>query len=934
MSAKHPYCIACLKPDIITERLFVYMNYGKRGVREKQRALNSKTTKVKRKFLLTILKFGLAAMLALGIWVCSAGLGAYMGILANTPQIRLSDVVAIGEATIIYDNEGNEIDQYVSTNSNRIQINDMDLIPDHLAKAFVAAEDKRFYEHNGIDFIGMFRAGYQFIITGGEETQGASTITQQLLKNTIFTEWTSEGNNFIKKVKRKIQEQYLALEISKYYSKDDVLLRYMNAINLGQNTLGVESASQRYFGKSCSDLTLSESTVIAVITQNPSGYNPIRFPESNAERRRRCLNTMLEENFITQEQYDEAIADTDAVYERISLHDTSLRADENTTAGSYFSDAVYEVVRDDLVAAGYSENLAETMLTSGGLRIYSTMDPTIQQIVNEEFANPDNYPGEKWLLDYALTIYDANKDTHNFSKENMTTWFKENKDRNFNLVFNSHEDAYAAIDTYRAAMMLKLGIEETENNFLEKVSLTTQPQAAMVIQDQETGYVVAMMGGRGVKEGRRTFNRATDAVRQPGSTFKVLASFAPAIDSAGLTLGTVFNDAPFNYNDGKPVSNWYSTSAVPYRGIQSLRSGIRDSLNIIAVKTLTVISPRLGYDYLENFGFTTLVNGTEINGKRYYDMQQPLALGGLTHGVKPIELNAAYAAIANNGTYTTPKLYTMVTDAEGNIILDNTAVESKRVLKESTAYLLTDAMEDVVTRGTGTACNFDRNMGIAGKTGSTSDYVDVWFAGYTPYYTCTSWAGYDNNIPLSTSSKYKESAVAQNLWSSIMKRVHENLPSVKFEEPEEGIVSVTICSRSGLLPIPGLCDATLTTEIYAEGTEPTLSCNIHYQGDVCNHDRLPATAECPFKVHDVLELPLLEDPMLIEGSTMITENPDGTQTVTVPRTSNTCQHDAAFFANPDYETVINQQQRYIDQRNYEAMLNDPNYEEDDDDEED
>ncbi len=927
------------------------MNYGKKSVRAKQRALNSKTTKWKRRFLLGLLKLFLVFVVAIGIWGCSAGIGAYMGILANTPQIRLSDVVAIGEATIIYDNEGNEIDQYVSTNSNRIQINDMDLIPDHLGKAFVAIEDERFYEHNGIDFQALLRSGYQFLKTRGEETQGGSTITQQLLKNTIFTDWTSEGNNIIKKVKRKLQEQYLAIEISKYYSKDDVLLRYMNAINLGQNTLGVESASQRYFGKSCSELTLSESAVIAVITQNPSGYNPIRFPEANARRRKTCLNNMLRLEFITQAEYDEAMADTDAVYERIGLHDTSYRTDENTTAGSYFSDAVYEVVRDDLVnIAGYSENLAESLLTSGGLRIYSTMDPTIQTIVNEEFANPDNYPGERWLLNYALTIYDENKDTHNFSKENMTTWFrrkntawyKENMPgwfsqddkRVFNLVFLTQDEAYAAIDLYRAAMMDELGITETEDNFLESISFTTQPQAAMVIQDQETGYVVAMMGGRGVKEGRRTFNRATDAVRQPGSTFKVLAAFAPALDSAGLTLSTVYNDAPFNYNDGKPVSNWYSDSAVPYRGIQSLRSGIRDSLNIIAVKTLTVISPRLGYDYLENFGFTTIVNGEEINGKLYYDMKQPMALGGLTHGVKPIELNAAYASIANNGSYVTPKLYTMVTDAEGNIILDNTAVESKRVLKKSTAYLLTDAMTDVVTRGTGTACNFDKNMGIAGKTGSTSDYVDVWFSGYTPYYTCTSWAGYDNNVPLNTSNKYKESAVAQNLWKSVMARVHENLPDKGFEVPE-GIETVTVCSRSGLLPIPGLCDGTLTNEIFAEGTAPTLSCNIHYQGDVCNHDQLPASAECPFKVHGVLELPLLEDPMLIEGSTMITENPDGTQTVTVPRTSNTCQHDASFFANPDYEAILNEQQMYIDRRNYEAWLQanpDAAYDDDEDEE--
>ena len=260
------------------------MNYGKKGVRQKQRTLASKSKKMKKKILLTCFQVILILFLGVGICGAAAGFGIFHGILANTPSIRLSDVVASGQATIVYDCEGNELDQYVGTNSNRIQVT-KDQIPDHLGKAFVAIEDERFYQHNGIDVKALLRAAFQFVKTGGDETQGASTITQQLLKNTIFTEWTSEGNNMIKKIKRKIQEQYLALEITKQFTKDEVLVRYMNAINLGQNTLGVESASQRYFGKPCSELTLSECAVIACITQNPSYYNPLRYPENNAKRR-------------------------------------------------------------------------------------------------------------------------------------------------------------------------------------------------------------------------------------------------------------------------------------------------------------------------------------------------------------------------------------------------------------------------------------------------------------------------------------------------------------------------------------------------------------------------------------------------------------------------------------------------------------------------
>ncbi len=881
------------------------MNYGKKGVRTKQKALNSKSVKWQRKVALTCFKVIMIVIVGIGVCGASAGIGMFRGILASTPPTALSDVAASGEATIVYDCAGNEIDQYVSTNSNRIEVS-MDEVPKHLGLAFVAIEDERFYQHNGIDMKGILRAGYQFVKTGGDEAQGASTITQQLLKNTIFTDWTSEGDNMIKKIKRKIQEQYLALEITKYFSKDEVLLRYMNVINLGQNTLGVEAASQRYFGKSCSDLTLSECAVIACITQNPTKYNPIRNPEANARRREDCLEKMLELEFITQAEYDEAIADTDAVYERIGLYDTDYRAG-NATSGSYFSDAVYEQVKEDLVTiAGKTEAQAEYLMSSGGLRIESTMDPDIQAIANEEFANAENYPDNvKWYLNYALTITQEDGEKKNFSKENMMSWFKENGNKKFNLIFSSQDEANEAIATYRTAMLTDLGVEDDADNYEESVSMTPQPQAALVIEDQSTGYVVAIVGGRGTKEGRRTLNRATSATRSPGSTFKVLASFAPALDSCGITLASVYNDAPFNYSDGRPVNNWYRSG---YRGTQSVRQAIEQSLNIVSVKNQTVITPQLGYDYLLNFGFSTLTNGVEINGKIYSDVNQTIALGGLTYGVTPYELNAGYATIANGGVYVEPKLYTRVTDSDGNVILDNTNPASKQVIKETTAFLLTDAMVDVVTTGTGTKVRFDK-MAIAGKTGTSTDSKDVWFAGYTPYYTCTVWTGYDNSIGMNK----EEESISKVLWRSIMKRVHEDLPNENFSIPN-GIVQAQVCSRSGKLPIAGLCDQTLRTEYFAEGSVPTESCNVHYQGEICDYDRLPACYDCPFKVSGIIELPLVEDASLISGSTTITTNPDGTQTVNTPATSRQCQHTVEFYANPDYEAILAGQRWEIDQR--------------------
>ncbi len=393
-----------------------------------------------------------------------------------------------------------------------------------------------------------------------------------------------------------------------------------------------------------------------------------------------------------------------------------------------------------------------------------------------------------------------------------------------------------------------------------------------------------------------------------------MSTYAPALDSAGLTLATVMNDAPFNYANGRPVANWYGEN---YRGLSSLRDGIRDSMNIVAVKTLTQITPQLGYDYLKNFGFTTIVEREEISGEIYSDIQQTTALGGLTHGVTNEELNAAYACIANGGTYIKPKLYTKVLDHDGNIILDNTLPNSKQVIKETTAFLLTDAMVDVVTSGTGGAVNFG-NMAIAGKTGTTSDYNDVWFSGYTPYYTATTWAGFDNNVKLTGDEKN----LAKKLWRAVMSEIHADLPSESFSVPS-GIVTATVCSRSGKLPIAGLCDGTLRTEYFAENTIPAETCDVHYAGQICQYSMLPAREFCPFKVEGVVELTPVEDVSLQSGSSTGTTqvvNEDGSVSeVPVPApTSNMCPHDEVFFATPGYEATIEAQRAEINQRNAEA----------------
>lgn len=889
------------------------MNYGKKGVRKRQQALHAKSTKWARKIGFTFIQLCLIALIGVGIIGASAGIGIFKGVLATAPDIGNIDVTPTGFSTFVYDIEGNQTAKLVSTDSNRIPVT-IDMVPEDLKNAFVAVEDSRFYSHNGIDIKGIVRAGVVGIqnkLRGGDFTEGASTITQQLLKNNVFTDWTSE-DSFADRLKRKIQEQYLALELEKVMDKDSILINYMNTINLGQNTLGVQAASMRYFNKSVSDLNLSECAVIAGITKNPSRYNPITHPDKNAERRQKVLEDMQRDGYITQEQFDEAMADD--VYSRIQIADSE---NEDSSVNTYFVDALTDDVLEDLIAAGYNETQAFTLLYSGGLKIYSTQDPKIQRICDETFADESIFPANtKWYLNYELTIEKSNGDKENHSKEMFRTFWKENRSKSYNLIYASQEEAYQDIELYKEAVM-----GSGDEVLGETISLTPQPQVSIVVEDQSTGYIVAMKGGRGAKSGSRTLNRATDTTRQPGSTFKVVSTYAPAFDSAGLTLATVMNDAPFNYADGRPVANWYGEN---YRGLSSLREGIAQSMNIVAVKTLTQITPQLGFDYLRNFGFTTLEERKEINGKIYSDIQQALALGGITNGVTNEELNAAYACIANGGTYIKPKLYTKVLDHDGNIILDNTTPQSRQVIKESTAFLLTNAMVDVVTVGTGGSVHFG-GMAIAGKTGTTSDYNDVWFSGYTPYYTATTWAGFDNNVKLTGDEKN----LAKKLWRSVMSKIHEGLTNEPFNVPS-GIVTATVCSRSGKLPIEGLCNGTLRSEYFADGTVPTETCDVHYAGQVCTYSSLPACEGCPFKVEGILELTPIEDVSLQSGSGTAQPQPetpaapvvgeDGSVIPAPPAApqTNMCPHNAEFFANPDWEAVINGQRAEIEQRNAAA----------------
>lgn len=857
------------------------MNFTKHGIIKTLQNLKSKNIKFLNFFKVSFLEIALIAFISGIILLGCVGIGAFKGILASAKQIDALDVVPTGYATLVYDCEGHEMTKLVAAESNRSYVT-MDKIPQYLADAFVAVEDSRFYTHNGIDIKGIIRAAYEGVKSGGKFSQGASTITQQLIKNNVFdSSWVNE-TNFVNKFKRKIQEQYLAVELEKELSKTQILEYYMNTINLGQNTLGVQAASQRYFGKPVYQLTLSEAAVIAGTTKNPAGYNPISHPDKNAERREKVLKDMYEQGYITKEEYVEALEDD--VYSRIQKVNEDVKSN---SVNSYFVDELTDQVAEDLqTICGYDEGTAYKLLYSGGLKIYSTQNPEIQSICDSVFADDSNYAGSvKYLLNYQLTVDRANGEVENFSTEMFKSFIKQSNPK-FELIYNSEEDANADIEKYKESILAEGGEVRAEN-----ITLTIQPQASITVMDQSTGYVVAMVGGRGTKTASKTLNRASTSERQPGSLFKVLSTYAPAIDAYGFTLANVQNDLPFTYKNGRPIKNWYGQN---YRGISSLRTGIAQSLNIVTVKVLTQIDPMNGFRYLQNFGFTTLVEREVMpDGTVMSDTGQALALGGITHGVTNLETTAAFASIANGGVYNKPTLYTKITDSDGNVIIDQTVTESHRVIQETTAFLLTSAMHDVVTSGTGTQCNFG-NMAIAGKTGTTSDYNDIWFSGYTPYYTATVWAGYDNNVNLPD----KEHNIAKSLWRGVMSQIHANLPNPGFSMPN-GITTCSICTKSGKLPNE-LCMAAgcVRTEYFTVGTEPTELCDIHYMGKICAYDGKIACPNCPFAVDGVAELPLVESPLLDYGQlgNII---------------DNHCCHNDEFYLQPDYQQQLEDQRRQV-----------------------
>lgn len=776
------------------------MNYGKKKASKRQKNITSKSAMKKKRAGVRLFKALLLTCL-IAIVICIAGSGLFIKKMINdAPNITPEDVKPSKFTTqALADDETTVLDTFVDAGANRVY-KPIDEIPENLQNAFIAIEDSRFRDHNGIDLKGIVRAGLKGILSG-HFSEGASTLTQQLIKNNVFPNFVQE-KTFLDRVERKLQEQYLAVEIEKQMDKDEILENYLNTINLGQNTLGVQAASKRYFGKDVSELNLSECATIAAITQNPGKYNPVTNPDENAKRREKVLSDMMEQGYIDQAQYDEAIADS--VYERIQA--TNAQYEDNSSVSSYFIDAVADQVIDDLInEMGYTETQAYNAVYSSGLSIITTQNIEMQKICEEELSDDSNYPSNvEWGISCAITVTHPDGTQDHYDHNTMRNYLYDTTGDKYCLTQATQEQANAKVEEYIAAIT-------SEGDTVDKrIKLSPQPQASIVVMDQYTGYVKALVGGRGEKTESRSLNRATQSYKQPGSCFKILSTYAPALDVHGDSLATVIEDSPFSYSNGRPVKNWWGES---YKGNMTIRECIEQSANVCTVKKFTEITPALGFKYLsENFNLTTLDSKNDI--------VQPACLGGISKGVYNIEMTAAYAAIANKGVYTEPILYTKIYDHDGNLLFEKTP-KTHAAVKETTAALLTSAMEGVITHGTGTAARMS-NMAVAGKTGTTTDSVDLWISAYTPYLTASVWTGYDDNKPMKKLSQ----SFHMKIWRNVMERIHEGYEYKEFEIPHS-IEKKTICTKTGKLASSGACSS--YTEYFAPGTAPTQSCPGHVE---------------------------------------------------------------------------------------------------------
>ncbi|MBR3299402.1 MAG: transglycosylase domain-containing protein [Clostridia bacterium] len=732
-----------------------------------------------RSTLLAILFTVIKIFIVVAIVGVFAIFGFFLGIakayVDTSPSLDISALTVNARTSYIYDRNGDMITTYAG-----MEYRDwasIEEFPEMLKNALISIEDVRFYEHGGLDFKRLFSAVVNTFMNS--RTHGGSTITQQLIKKKVLSN--------IQSYKRKIQEAYLAYELEHELPKDKILEAYMNDVYLGDSNYGFKTAAKDYFGKELNELTIRECAMLAGMVQKPNVTNPRantykRFYEDGTNkmdvtnnRTDTVLEAMRNQNKISLEEYEQALS------EEVTILEVSEQKQLYDMA--YFVEyGIRDVVTHMLKQRGLDDNNSnrnaiEKELRTGGYHIYLTVDPSIQQSVQNIITEWENYP--------ALRNSNASELT----------------------------DPTSGITS-------------------------AQPQAASVIIDQHTGEIIAMIGGREEPVQKLQFNRAYKSYMPVGSSIKPLSVFGPALD-IGLTPGT------YILNSEIPIDGYGGERGYPkigsrrYEGLVSMRVGVEESLNIVAARVLfDSVKLERSAKYLELLG----IDRSRIN------VDGPgLALG--TSGISPLQLSAAYACIANGGMYLEPLSFSYVVSDDGQVILDASKVrETHRVFSETTAYMLTDMMRDVVEHGTGTNAQIP-GIAVAGKTGTNEDYTSVCFAGFTGYYTASLWIGHDKYAEkLATGSTGGSSAAP--LWQAFMSVIHRgysNRPLIDVSPVELGLVKAAICPVSGKLATDDCMGDTYNTPIYdwcREDQLPSGYCDMHCLVDYCSASNTFAGPEC------------------------------------------------------------------------------------------
>lgn len=717
--------------------------------------------------ILTTIKMSFVALIVVIAIVFGSVMGVANAYLGTTPELDVSKIENQSQNTKIYDSEGVELATYTGL-ENREWAN-LEEIPKDLQNAVIAVEDIRFYQHNGVDFRRLLGAFVSNL--SSSKTEGGSTITQQLVKNELLTNERS--------YKRKLQEAYLATELEKAYSKDEILEAYLNAIPLGGTVYGVKAAAKDYFGKELSDLSLREMICIAAITQNPTKYSPRRATYTKTDNLPGLINRMniIAERMywngdITKEQYDEVVTPAEEYLAASCLEqnedgtwrlkeDTKMvlkdgyldtwKAEMNILSESpvnslypyphFIEYMIYDVQnfmmdKEGLEHTAANRQKVDKKLRTGGYQIYATIDTNMQQTVQDTLANWDNYP-----------------------------------------------DMDPIVKT------------DTDGNSYEVI----QPQATAVVVENSTGNLKAIIGSRTTPDKMKTFNRAYDGNKQVGSSAKPLAVYGPAFELGyGLTSYVPYireDIAGWLGDDGQPTyPKWQGELS---EGPVTIEDAIVHSLNIAAAQAImNYVTVPTSVEYLYRLGVSEAsLEGTATGSG--------LAMGG--SNITPIEMAGAYATIAYGGEYRQPVSFTKVLDSNKNVVIDTgTDREVHEAFKPSTCFMLTEALEEAVKSGTGYEARLD-NMTTAGKTGTNAENMGVYFAGYTPYYTSTLWIGNDENLKGMGGSSVHTSAP---LWKAYMQKIHENLEDKEIMPgtyEDYGLIETTICQYSNKKPSSSAC---------------------------------------------------------------------------------------------------------------------------------